>query len=198
MTSNWFADRLGTTPAPAPAAPGPRQDPGALPPHLAPYAQPSAYSRPAAPTAPPTGPPVYQPEAAPPGGYKTYNANGQLVADDGSIEKLQQTLQHGNSQKVMANSHTCPECSSGNYFTVEGNGNTVFSRSAGGVVKPMLCADCGYPAPKQAGSQGGALHGQTAKGPVGTARQLAYQRQVVVVDPETRQTLVFDSPDGRH
>lgn len=198
--SDWYARKLAEmrgTPAPPPAGPpGPAQYPptqpllpGQLPAHMAPYAQPSQYAQPQ----PQQQQQPQQLPQAPQQQYTTYDANtGAQVADDGTIGLIVASASNGGSNAVKQGSSQCPNCNGGNYFTIPEGG--IFSKSAGGKVNAMQCADCNYPN-IQSGSQGGALTGSRSQGPAKAARQLPSNHRVTVNLPGGGQA-TFDAPTG--
>lgn len=204
--NDWYAQRLAQIRAqqagqPATPAAGPQHyPPTGLPAHLAPYAAPQQPAPYAAQPQPgngqygPQGTPQ-APPAAPPGQqFTSYDANtGAQVADDGTVAMLYNSAaQTGGSTIVKNNSTGCPNCGGGNYFTIQEGG--VFSKSAGGRVNAMQCADCNYPQ-VQSGSHGGSLGTARSAGPAKQARQLAPGHRVTVVADGGGQ-VTFEPPTG--
>lgn len=196
--SDWYARKLaqiqGRQPAPPtqqPQQPGPML-PGQLPAHLAPYASPPVQPQQQAPAQTPQAFVGAQPGQQPQQFY-SYNAEtGAQVADDGHVAALYNSAaQTGGSREVKENSTTCPNCSGGNYFTVQQGG--VFTKS-GQTVHAMQCADCGFPK-VQSGSQGGALGTARSSGPARQARQLPPGHRVTVA-VEGGGTATFEPPTG--
>lgn len=177
---NWFADKLGVPPSPAPPAgghPGYATNPGYVPgvwhsaQPTAPQQLPGQYGAPGMPQNPQFQGRPHQ--------FTSFTADGAMVQDDGHVAVLYDTGayfgQQGGSEQLRTHVERCPGCGKNSLATIDtddrGNRLSRVSR---------VCMECNWPIQQSANILAG--RSVKKKGRTKAARQLSEDHVVTVFD----------------